>query len=79
MAVDIVMVLELQSIWIIYCNLAIWLMGSKYLKVNKAIQKVNFKTKKMFWSIWIIDVELTKIFYTVKFHDLNFSIIQVEL
>ncbi len=36
----------------------------------------------MIWSIWIIDlknVELNSILNSLNFHDLNFSIIQIEL
>ncbi len=38
-----VSVFESQSIWIIYCNLAIRLIESKYLKMTKAIRIIEFK------------------------------------
>ncbi len=34
---------ELQSIRIIDCNLAIWLIESKYLKMAKVIQIIEFQ------------------------------------
>ncbi len=37
-----VLVFELQSIWILDCNLAIRLIESKYLKMTKAIWIIEF-------------------------------------
>jgi len=75
---------ELQSIRIIDCNLAIWLIESKYLKMTKAIQIIEFQIcQKLIWSIRLIDfektVELNNFLYSVNFHDLNFWIIWTEL
>ncbi len=78
-----VSVFELQSIQIIDCNLAIWLIESKYLKMTKAIQIVEFINDEFFDQFGLLisrkKVELNNIFNSVNFHDLNFSFIQILL
>ncbi len=40
--VENVLVFEIQSIWIIDCNLSVGLIESKHLKMTKAIQIIEF-------------------------------------
>ncbi len=68
------------------CSLEIRLIESKCLKMTKAIQIIEFSNWENFiWSTQIIDLKkrnnvwLNNIFNLVNFHDVNFSIFQIEM